>query len=277
VGPVLYDQFNSQATANPVDIASQDFEAALDGADSEAADDFVVPAGMTWSVDGIDVDGEYFSRDGTDSVPAGFHVRFWSNDASTSLPSGLFAARLSQTYTSLGDSPGDVQVAFDSPVALSAGTWWVSVQARLDYGAGTHQWFWHNRTTQSNQGAAWQNPGGMLGMGCTGFSRRATCQGTTDAPDQALRLRGTAATLGGPPPPPPLPPPPPAPPRCRVPKVVGKKLGRAIPLILRAHCRVGRVSRRKSVRQRHGKVIAQSPRAGRSLPLNSRVRLVVGR
>jgi hypothetical protein len=274
VGPVLYDQLNGQSVVNPVDIASQDFEAALDGADSQAADDFVVPAGLTWSIDGIDVDGEYYSRDGTDSVPSGFHVRFWANDAATNLPAGVFAQRLDQAYTTLGGTPGDVQVTFD-PVVLTAGTWWVSVEARLDYGAGNHQWFWHNRAPQSNQGAAWQNPGGLVGMGCTSFSRRATCQGTAAAPDQAFRLRGLAAVPGGPPPPPP-PPPPPAP-RCRVPKVVGKKLGRAIPLILRAHCRVGRISRRKSVRQRRGKVIAQSPRAGRALPLNSRVKLVVGR
>jgi hypothetical protein len=183
---------------NPIDIASQDFETALDSADSEAADDFAVPAGMTWSIDGIDVDGEYFSRDGTDTIPMGFHVRIWSNDVGTNLPSGLVAARLNQTYTNLGDSPGDVQVALDSPVVLAAGTWWVSVQALLDYGTGTHQWFWHNRTTQSNQGAAWQNPGGLLGMGCVSFSRRATCQGTTDAPDQAFRLRGAASSAAGP-------------------------------------------------------------------------------
>ena len=159
MGPVLYDQLNGQTTANPVDIASQDFEAGLDGADSEAADDFVVPEGMTWSIDGIDVDGEYFSRDGTDSVPAGFHVRFWSNDASTNFPSGLFAARLSQAYTTLGDSPGDVQVALDGPVVLPAGTWWVSVQARLDYGAGTHQWFWHNRHDPVEPGRRVAEPG----------------------------------------------------------------------------------------------------------------------
>ena len=66
VGPVLYDQLNGQTTTNPADISSQDFETSLDAADSEAADDFVVPAGLTWSIDGIDVDGEYFSRDGLD-------------------------------------------------------------------------------------------------------------------------------------------------------------------------------------------------------------------
>jgi len=287
VGPVLYDELNGQATTNPADISSQDFETSLDAADSEAADDFVVPAGLTWSIDGIDVDGEYFSRDGLDPVPVGFHVRFWSNDAATSLPSALSAARLSQPYTALGTALGDVQIALGSialgsPVVLPAGTWWVSVQARLDYGTGTQQWFWHNRIVQWGQGAAWQNPGDLSQTHCISFSRRSGCQGTTDAPDQAFRLHGASAPAGAPPPPPPPPPappppPPPAPPRCRVPRVVGKKLGRAIPIILRAHCRVGRISRRKSALRRHGKVLAQSPRAGRLLPFNSRVKLVVGR
>jgi hypothetical protein len=272
VGPVLYDQLDAATFANPADITSQDFETTLDAADAETADDVVVPAGMTWSIDGIDVDGEYFSRDGQDPVPAGFQVRFWSNDPATNLPATLYVARPSQPYTAFGTAPGDVQIALGSPVVLAAGTWWISVQARLDYGAGTDQWFWHNRTVQSNQGAVWRNPGNAWQTGCTSFSRRATCQGSSD-PDQAFRLHGTAATVGAPPPPPP----PPAPARCRVPRVVGKKLGRAASLILRAHCRVGRVSRRTSARKRRGKVLAQSPRAGRSLPLNSRVRLVVGR
>jgi hypothetical protein len=273
VGPILYDQLNSQATTNPVDISSQDFETALDGADSEAADDFVVPDGLNWSLDGIDVDGEYFSRDRLDPIPDSFHVRFWSNDAATNLPSTLFAARLSQPYTPYGTNPGDVQIAFASPVVLTPGTWWVSVQARLDYGTATRQWFWHNRLVQSGQGAAWQNPGDVSQAHCTSFARRSTCQGTTEAPDQVFRLHGIASPIGAPPPPPP----PPAPPRCVVPRVVGKKLGRAIPAILERHCRVGRISHRKTARQRRGKVIAQNPSAGRTLPFNSRVKLVVGR
>ena len=206
VGPVLYDQLNGQTTTNPADISSQDFETSLDAADSEAADDFVVPAGMTWSIDGIDVDGEYFSRDGLDPVPAGFHVRIWSNDAATNLPSALSAARLSQPYTAFGTALGDVQIALGPPVVLPAGTWWVSVQARLDYGTGTQQWFWHNRVAQSGQGAAWQNPGDLSQTHCVSFARRSVCQGTADAPDQVFRLHGTAVPAGAPPPPPPPPP-----------------------------------------------------------------------
>jgi Tol biopolymer transport system component len=65
------------------------------------------------------------------------------------------------------------------------------------------------------------------------------------------------------------------PPQCRVPKVVGKRLGTARTRIRRAHCSVGRVRRTRS--RRVGRVIAQSPRAGVRRPRGARVNLVVGR
>jgi hypothetical protein len=125
-GPVLYDQFGNEATANPYDITSQDFEASLDAADSEAADDFTIQAGLIWTIDAIDVDGEYSSRDGETPVPAGFNVRFYANDPATNLPgTPPGVERLNQSYTSLGESPGDVQITLDPPLTLAAGTWWV--------------------------------------------------------------------------------------------------------------------------------------------------------
>ena len=80
-----------------------------------------------------------------------------------------------------------------------------------------------------------------------------------------------------PPPPPPGPPPPPPATKCRVPKVVGKRLARARRLLVRAHCRVGQVQRARSRASRKGIVLAQNPRAGRRLRAGARVKLVVGR
>jgi hypothetical protein len=87
---------------------------------------------------------------------------------------------------------------------------------------------------------------------------------------------------GGPPPPPPPPPPappPPAPPpqaRCKVPRVVGKKLSAARTAIRRAGCRVGRVRSARSTRPRN-RVIGQSPAAGVRRARGTRVNLVVSR
>ena len=208
-------------------------------------------------------------------MPTGFNVRFYANDPATNLPSALAPGgeRLNQPYTSLGTSPGDVQITLSPPVTLGAGTWWVSVQARLDYGLSTdtRQWFWHHRSVQAHQGAVWRNPGDLLHMSCPAWSRRDVCQaGSAAVPDEMFRLHGASAPATGPPPPPPET-------RCRVQRVVGRTLGRAATLILRAHCRVGRVSRRQSVRRKRGKVLTQSPRAGKSLVLGARVNLVVGR
>jgi hypothetical protein len=204
-------------------------------------------------------------------------VRFYANDPATNLPStpAPGGERLNQAYTPFGTSPGDVQITLSPPVTLGAGTWWVSVQARLDYGSSTdtRQWFWHHRTVQGGKGAVWRNAGGLLEMNCPAWSPRSACQANSSAvPDEMFRLHGTAAPATGPPPPPP-----PSETRCRVPKVVGKTLGRAVTLVLGAHCRVGRVARRHAVRRKRGKVLAQSPRAGKSVAVGSRVSLVVGR
>jgi beta-lactam-binding protein with PASTA domain len=59
--------------------------------------------------------------------------------------------------------------------------------------------------------------------------------------------------------------------------VIGLALARAETKIRRAHCRTGKVTRRRVARARRGKVVAQSPRAGRRLANGGRVNLVVGR
>jgi uncharacterized delta-60 repeat protein len=71
----------------------------------------------------------------------------------------------------------------------------------------------------------------------------------------------------------------PAPPvaRCRVPNVRGKTLVVARRSIKRARCAVGKVTRKPSRKVKKGRVISQSPRAGRLLPQRSKVKLVVSR
>jgi hypothetical protein len=250
---VLYDQYNNQAIVTPTDITSQDFETANDIFDSYTADDFVVPAGQTWNIQGVDVDGEYEG-----GPAASFNVRFYMN-AATNLPGALVTERLAQSFTGVD---GDATITLATAVPLAAGTYWVSVQARQDF-TPSGQWFWHNRTVLSNQGAAWQNPGNGFESGCLTWNRKPSCLPTQAYPDQVYRLNGTT------------PPPPPPPVRCRVPRVVGLQLGRAKTRIRRAHCRVGQIRRVR--RGRPGRVLSQRPRAGTIKPLGFPVRLVVGR
>ncbi len=204
---VLYDQYNNQGAAQ---IDSQDFEPAYDPFDAQAADDFVVPAGQTWNVNGVDVDGQYSGGGPAASV----HVYFYANGAGN-LPAAPVATRLANPYTP-GPAAGDFVITLTSPVTLAPGTYWVSVQARQDFTpAGT--WTWRNRTVLSNSGSAYQNPGNGFGSGCTSWRRRTACPGLNQTePDQAFRINGTmaAAPPASPPPPPaspaPTAPPPPA-------------------------------------------------------------------
>ena len=54
----LYDQLNNPGVVSTV---SQDFEASLDAFDAFTADDFVVPAGQTWTINEVDAQGVYFN------------------------------------------------------------------------------------------------------------------------------------------------------------------------------------------------------------------------
>lgn len=68
-----------------------------------------------------------------------------------------------------------------------------------------------------------------------------------------------------------------APPACIVPNVRNKKLAAAKTSIKRAHCVVGKVTRKSSKRVKKGRVISQSPRAGATLPTAGKVNLVVSK
>lgn len=66
-------------------------------------------------------------------------------------------------------------------------------------------------------------------------------------------------------------------PKCRVPKVVGKRLGAAKLAIKRRHCRTGKLRYAYSRTRKKGIVISQSRRPGRVLPANTKIKLVVSR
>ena len=180
---ILYDQYDNFSTEKTPNIPSQDAETALDFFDSQAADDFIVPAGQTWQITEVDVLGEYDSA----GPAASFHVFFYENGAGD-LPGMLVASRLENPYT----GSNDFVITLTEPVTLPEGHYWVSVQARQDITQAGF-WLWHNRTVQSNSGAAWQNPGNGFGTGCVVWIRRVACAvlGQT-APDQVFRLIGTA-------------------------------------------------------------------------------------
>jgi eukaryotic-like serine/threonine-protein kinase len=65
--------------------------------------------------------------------------------------------------------------------------------------------------------------------------------------------------------------------KCHVPNVVGQKLAKAKARIVSRHCRVGRITRAHSTLAKKGRVLSESPKAGKTLRKGARVNLRVGR
>jgi beta-lactam-binding protein with PASTA domain len=65
--------------------------------------------------------------------------------------------------------------------------------------------------------------------------------------------------------------------KCRVPNVVGLLLRKAVRRIVHAHCRQGRVIRRRSSKARKNHVLAQNPKPGKTLRQGAKVNLTVGK
>jgi len=171
---------------------SQDFEAANNAFDNQLADDFVVPGTEMWTVNQVAVSGVYFNGPGP---AASFNVTFYSN-------AGGFpgAAVAGGTYTGLAYSNmgGIFTFSLPTPLVLPPGTYWVSVQARMDFTPGG-EWGWTDRSVTSNNAAVWQNPGGGFGTPCTTYGRRgATCGIDAANPDQVFSIVGCTTGFDGP-------------------------------------------------------------------------------
>ena len=187
-GGPLWDQYNNPATQPPFGIGSQKFEPAMAAFDDQAADDFVVnvPSPPIFLyVTGVRVMGEYSAGGGPASS---FNVYFYTNGTGH-LPGTRVAAFLNRPYTG---TPPDFEIRW-SPVSIfpSSGTYWVSVQAVQDFNPNG-QWFWHNRTVQSNAGAVWQNPGDGYSTGCVTWNRKNACMPKQVWPDQVFQILGFA-------------------------------------------------------------------------------------
>ncbi|MDQ3930684.1 MAG: hypothetical protein M3328_16255, partial [Chloroflexota bacterium] len=157
---------------------------------SQAADDFIVPAGKTWTLSQVEVLGFPVT---TTIQPASFNV-FIYNDNST-LPGSLVASYANLSYV---QSPTTGVYTIDFPsTLLNTGTYWVSVQANT--AAAGNRWAWSSSDQPAvNNGSAWQNPGNGFGSGCTTWGRKTTCLPSSNGlPDQQFRLSGVEETMAG--------------------------------------------------------------------------------
>jgi hypothetical protein len=63
---------------------------------------------------------------------------------------------------------------------------------------------------------------------------------------------------------------------CHVPRLKGKTLKQAKPVLLAAHCKLGRVTRRKGPRAKRTRVVSELPPAGSRAPANASVQVRLG-
>ena len=68
-----------------------------------------------------------------------------------------------------------------------------------------------------------------------------------------------------------------APKPCVVPKLKGKRLGKAKRLIKNAHCTLGHVKRKEAPKKKPGRVLSQRPKPGAVKPPDAKVRVVVSK
>jgi hypothetical protein len=152
-------------------ISSQNFEASLDAYDDQAADDFTVK--KSCSISTVDVSGFYNGAGGVTTA----NVFFYKNSK------GKPAKKALKTFNNAkasDDGTGNLTISLGKKgEKLSKGTYWVSVQANLDYSSGG-QWYWADATDGSGADAMWQNPGGGFGV-CPKWGDVITCNTATDA------------------------------------------------------------------------------------------------
>jgi len=179
---VLYDQLNNPGSLG---TDSEDFWD-LPAWTSFAADDFVVPAGRTWTITEVDAQGEYRGQNGPADY---FNVAFYQDAGG--LPGSVVYSAPALRYF---NDAGVFLLILKSPVVLTSGKYWVSVQAHLSINTNG-DWWWTNRSVQANSPAAWQNPNGGSGR-CATWGVRTACVYFNDpgAPDQMFRLKGTTVT-----------------------------------------------------------------------------------
>jgi len=180
---VLYEQMSGVGTNA---LSSQNFEASNDAFDNQAADDFVVPSGETWSITSMEIIGAYWN--GTGPV-ASANVWFYVNNSG--LP-GSVVSEVLNVVPSDGAATGSLTITFTTPIELTSGTYWVSLQGNMDFPVGGQfGWTEHN---QVGNPSVWQNPGGGFSTSCSSWGPRVATCGVGAAPyyDMAFRLNGNS-------------------------------------------------------------------------------------
>ena len=178
----LYDQNSNDAG---IAILSDDFGSG--DSNSQAADDFTVPAGFSWTIAQIDVTGVYFNGYGPSE---GQNVFFYKDKNGK-------PGKLIQEFDNLKgvDNSGSFAITLPGKgVKLKAGTYWLSVQAEMDFGSGG-EWGWEVSIVQHDNEAMWRDPDGGRGK-CYRWNPLGKCFGADYHYDLMFDLKGKSRSVG---------------------------------------------------------------------------------
>ena len=178
IAPKLYGQF----PVNAETITSQKFEASNSQFDSNAADDFVVPTNKIWTINSVSVRGQSFSK----TYPTSYNLTFYTNSGAN-LPNTII--RTENVVLAAGSVSPTLPLA--TPLILTEGKYWVSVQAVMDISQG--QWFWetYNDLGTLNAPFAWINPNNGFSTTCnTAWNTASVCL-PTQLKDLQFSIDGT--------------------------------------------------------------------------------------
>ena len=139
---ILYNQYDNDLN-NGIVSANRTDNSSLS---AEAADNFVVPGGQTWTVTEVDIRSPVGF-----TAPTSFAVTFYIDNGS-GFPG-------TQVYTSSGlavTGNPDYIITLTVPAGLISGSYWVSAVGTI---SGTN-WFWEGRSVTSNTfSTAWRPVG----------------------------------------------------------------------------------------------------------------------
>lgn len=144
---VLHDQFDSASGNGTPD---QDFEAALDAFDAQAADDFAVPVDAAWIVREVRTMGSTAIAGGA-TVSVALHHNA-SGGGNPDLPGAAVAGCSHSGITPTTDLGGSFVIPLPQDCLLTSGSYWLLLQTRQN--VATHgQHFWSARAIRTGSEA----------------------------------------------------------------------------------------------------------------------------
>jgi len=191
-GTTLYDQSGTSENGFP----AQNFSSSYDQYDSQGADDFVVNDAAGWNVSGFNFQ-ILPGQSGSDLTTATWDIEVYNDTGG--LPGGT-------PVCSYPTAPGvpdsvinglNVSVSLPTPCSLAQGTYWVSMMVNLDFTVGGQVFWALDSRTPPGADAAWQNPGGGFGLGCTTWTDNATCLAGSGLVTAEFQVIGSVGTTTG--------------------------------------------------------------------------------